>query len=140
MGRFGRHFGVPRCYFSRFVSEKCVCAISMPLCSGIATFEGLGAQVGTTWAQKSRPNRLLGALAPKGAAKSTPGRQFGRHFQYFLPNLDPCSLETASGIQFDDQSDPPDTHNHQMFDNLRRIWRCKQCCPGPLYSNYLMYF
>ena len=49
-GRFGRHFGVPRCYFSRFVSEKCVVAISMPLCSGIATFEGLGAQVGATWA------------------------------------------------------------------------------------------
>ena len=47
-GRFGHHFGVPRRYFSRFVSEKCVFAISMPFCSGIATFEGLGAQVGAT--------------------------------------------------------------------------------------------
>ena len=47
-GRFGRHFGVPRCYFARFVSETLVFVISMPLCSGIATFEGLGAQVGAT--------------------------------------------------------------------------------------------
>ena len=62
-GRFGRHFGVPRCYFSRFVSETWVFAISMPFWSGIATFEGLGSQVGATWAQKSRPNRLWGALA-----------------------------------------------------------------------------
>ena len=62
-GRFGRHVGVPRCYFSRFVNEQCVFAISMPFCSGIATFQGLGSQVGATWAQKSRPNRLLGALA-----------------------------------------------------------------------------
>ena len=62
-GRFGRHFGVPRCYFSRFAHDKCVFAISMSLCSGIATFEGLGSQAGATWAQKSCPNRLLGALA-----------------------------------------------------------------------------
>ena len=62
-GRFGSHFGVPRCYFSRFVSETWVFVISMPFCSGIATFEGLGSQVGVTWAQKSRPNRLWGALA-----------------------------------------------------------------------------
>ena len=62
-GRFGRHFGVPRCCFSRFVNEQCVTAISLPLCSGIATFEGLGSQVGAPWAQKSRPNRLWGALA-----------------------------------------------------------------------------
>ena len=101
---------------SRFSKEKCVFAISMPLCSGIATFEGLGAQVGATWAQKSRPNQLWGALAtdrgsrpPKGAPKFTPGLPFGRHFQNFLRNSDPCSVETASGIQFDDQSDPPGT-------------------------------
>ena len=62
-GRFGRHFGVPMCYFSRFVCETCVFAISMPLCSGIATCEGLGAQVEDTWAQKSCPNRLLSAMA-----------------------------------------------------------------------------
>ena len=62
-GRFGPHFGVPRCYFSRFVNDKCVFAISMPLCCGIATFEGLGSQVGATWAQKSYPNRLLSAMA-----------------------------------------------------------------------------
>ena len=131
-GRFGCHFGVPRCYFSRFSSEKCVFAISMPLCSGIATFEGLGAQVGATWVQKSRPNRLLGALAtdrgsrpPKKAPKFTPGQPFGLHFQDFLRNSDPCSVETAYGIQIDDQSDPPGTHPHQVFDNLRPIWRCK---------------
>ena len=82
----------------------------MPLCSGIATFEGLGAQVGATWAQTSRPNRLWGALAPQGAAKFTPGRPFGRHFQDFLRNSDPCSVETAYGIQIDDQSDAPGTH------------------------------
>ena len=62
-GRFGRRFGVPRSYFSRFVNEHCVFAISMPLCSGITTFEGLGSQVGATWAQKARPNRLFGAWA-----------------------------------------------------------------------------
>ena len=62
-GRLGRHVGVPMCYFGGFVCETCVFEISMPYCSGIATFEGLGAQVGTTWSQKSRPNRLLGALA-----------------------------------------------------------------------------
>ena len=62
-GRFGRHFGVPRCYFSRFVNETCVFAISMPLCSGTATFEGLGTQVEGSWAEKSCTNRLLGALA-----------------------------------------------------------------------------
>ena len=61
--RFGRHIGVPRCYFSRYVNETCAFAISMPICSGIATFEGLGTQVEATWAEKSRPNRLLGALA-----------------------------------------------------------------------------
>ena len=47
-GRFGRHVGVPRCYFSRYVNETCVFAISMPFCGGIATFEGLGAQIGAT--------------------------------------------------------------------------------------------
>ena len=35
----------------------------MPLCSSIATFEGLGSQVGASCAQKSRPKRLEGALA-----------------------------------------------------------------------------
>ena len=74
-GRFGHHFGVPRCYFSRFVSEKCVFAISMPLCSGIAAFEGLGVQVGATWAQKSRPNRLWGALATDRGSRPKRGSQ-----------------------------------------------------------------
>ena len=29
--------------------------VSMPLCSGIATFEGPATQVGATWAEKSSP-------------------------------------------------------------------------------------
>ena len=62
-GRFGRHFGVPRCYFSHVVSENRVFVISMPVCSGITTLGGLGSQVGANWAQKSCPNRPLGALA-----------------------------------------------------------------------------
>ena len=49
--------------FHDLLAQSVFFAISMPLCSGIATFEGLGAQVGATWAQKSRPNGLWGALA-----------------------------------------------------------------------------
>ena len=30
-GRFGRHVGVPTCYFSRYANETCVFAISMPV-------------------------------------------------------------------------------------------------------------
>ena len=51
-GRFVRHFGVGGRCFLRFVWEKCDSEISMPLCSGIATFAGRGDQGGATWGQK----------------------------------------------------------------------------------------
>ena len=47
-GRFVRHFGVGGRCFLRFVWEKCDSEISMPFCSGIATFAGRGDQVGAT--------------------------------------------------------------------------------------------
>ena len=44
-----------RAVFLTICLEKCVFAISMPICSRIATFVRLGDQVGATWTQNSCP-------------------------------------------------------------------------------------
>ena len=99
-GRFGHHCDVRRCYFVRFVSEIGVLVISTPLCSGIATFEGLGTQVEATWAERSHPNRLLGALATVECEVLCESYGNRREFARTARNSDQVRGQSLSSRQF----------------------------------------